>query len=160
MRYTIYEVASVLGTSHTTIYNKLKNREIRKELKQFITRVGNKQYINVEGVNVLRQHIKVDSVVDSEHAPEQESNNFGNVGDINGSKVEGEGEKFTSRFTTLYERQIEQLTEQLKAKDKQLETLLRLNENNQSLIMQAQKRLEILEQDSRASKSIWRKFWK
>lgn len=53
----IYEAAKELNVSHTTIYNKLKNKEIYKTLKPFIKNVGNSKSISIEGIDILKSFI-------------------------------------------------------------------------------------------------------
>jgi hypothetical protein len=165
MRYTMYEVASMLGTSHTTVYNKLKKREIRKELKQFISKVGNKQFITVEGVEVLRNNIKFDSkvdiVVDDGERIGQEKNNLGNAEKFDSENINNEAVNVTREIIKHCESRIEFLEKQIQTKDKQIDNLLRLNENNQSLLMQTQRKNDSMEiESSRSNKSIWSRFWK
>lgn len=55
--YSIYEVAKMLNTSHTTIYNKLKNKEVYKLIKKFIKIDGKTKSISADGIEILKEHI-------------------------------------------------------------------------------------------------------
>jgi hypothetical protein len=56
-KYTVYEVADILKTSHTTIYNKLNNKDIYKELRNFIIRQAKVRYVSREGIEILKKYI-------------------------------------------------------------------------------------------------------
>ena len=55
--YTVYEVAEMIGTTHTTIYNKFKNKEVYKLLRKCIKVEGKARLINEEGVEILKGYI-------------------------------------------------------------------------------------------------------
>jgi cellobiose-specific phosphotransferase system component IIB len=160
-QYTVYEIANILKITPQTIYNKLNNKAIFKELKQFVKKDGKHKYITIEGVEVLKRHLniykKMDNDFDSTRQAETEPS-------LDNKHLKASQTKVDNELIDTLKSQIEYLKEhtrqQLEAKDKQIDTLMRLNENNQSLLMQTQKKVELLEQDTKANKSIWRKFWK
>jgi len=179
-RYTVYEVANILKISHQTIYNKLKNKAIFKELKQFIKQEGKHKYISVEGIEVLKKHLNVYKKMDNDFDNVKPADNDMNVDNehLRDSKARVDIE-LIDNLKSQIEYLKEHTKQQLEAKDKQIDNLMRLNENNQSLLMQTQKKIELLEENnqslliqtqrkiellesesSRANKSIWSRIWK
>jgi hypothetical protein len=58
IKLTMYQVAEILNTSHTTIYSKINNEEIKKELESFIVYQGKSKYLKPEGIEILRKYMK------------------------------------------------------------------------------------------------------
>lgn len=58
-KYTVYQVADMLKTSHTTVYKKLNNKDIYKRLQRFISKDGRHTYLSGEGVEVLKNYIQL-----------------------------------------------------------------------------------------------------
>lgn len=160
-KYTVYEVASLLKTSHQTIYNKLNNKAIFKEVRQFIKQEGKHKYIKAEGVEILKKHLNVYKKMDNDFDSVKQAESENNIDNehLNDNKI-----KVDNELIDILKSQIEHLKEhmkqQLEAKDKQIDNLMKLNENNQSLLMQSQNKIELLEEKVGTNKSIWSRIWK
>lgn len=131
---SIYEVASILGTSHTTIYKKIKNSDVYKRLEPFIKVYNGNKSISIEGVEILKQYIQTAPTV-KENADTTEN--------------------LKETLINILQQQIADLKDQLVIKDKQLESQSELHRNTQLLLSQSQQKILYLEQSMK--KQPW---WK
>lgn len=144
---TIYETAELLNVTHTTIYNKLNNKAIYKDLKKFIVKDGKQRLIKPEGIEELKKHINLKGKF-TENLESEPSNQ--------------KQEATESHYNSMFESLLKELQEQLKIKDKQIEALqealLReqeINKNNQ--VLSLNNKPFLLENDTK--KPFWRKFF-
>jgi predicted DNA-binding transcriptional regulator AlpA len=159
MKYlTVFEVAEKLGVTHTTIYNKLKNKEIYKSVKIHIKTVNNTRLFSDEIIEILRPHIVKKSkkiVIDDRKK---------NVDNINYLSLhESLISNLKDRITEL-EKDKDDLKKYIENQDKDkddlkkhIETQARLIENSQVLLREAQKKLE---EPITKNKSFWKKIFK
>jgi hypothetical protein len=141
-KYTIYDIAKILNTSHTTIYNKINNKEIYKELRNVIIKQGKTRYIKADGIDILRKHIKVDNKETFDKDKESQENKENREIDI------------TERFIKKLESTIVVLEKQLEIKDKQIESLTKIN---QVLLIESQNKQKLIE--SCENKSFWKRIF-
>lgn len=141
----IYDVAKQLNVSHTTIYNKLKNKEIYKDLKPFIKKSGKSQYISIDGINILKNFITSKGFDFKE-----------NISDFSQSCGNEDTPNFINLQETLLlslqdrikelEKDKEYLIAELESRNKHIETQSRLLENSQVLLRESsQQKLLLLE---------------
>lgn len=158
--YTVYEVADLLKTSHTTIYNKLNNKDIKKELRNFIKRQGKTTYISDVGVEILRKYVnnkeslKKDSVnfinkIDNKNNESLEEKEF---------KESKESIEVYKKLITSLESQIEDLKSDKEKLFREVEEQRRLHQNTQVLLKQEKEKILMLEEKDH--KSIWQKIFK
>lgn len=157
--YSVYELAKQIGVSSTTIYNKLKNREVYKVIKPYIKVVKGNKSISVEGIEILKNYIHKDT--------SKKNNNQNNTSEakkpLNASTSDMFATLQTNLITSL-QSSVESLKIQLETKDKQIESLIKsldtaqkLNENNQILLRENQQKVLMLEE--RKSKNIFQKIF-
>ena len=168
-KYTFYEVANLLNVSHQTIYNRVKNKDIYKQVKPFIKNEGKHRYITSDGVDVLKKFIKIDKNFDNDFDNEEVSNNDNSVDNdrLGGCKINIDNE-VNNELINVLKSQIDSLQEQLKIKDEhinnkdnQIDALIKINENNQVLLRDSQKKVELLEErNTTTKKSFWSRLWK
>ncbi|EKD94281.1 MAG: hypothetical protein ACD_26C00137G0003 [uncultured bacterium] len=140
---SIIEASKVLECSKMTIYNHIKRN---KNLRNYIIKKSNVQYLTPEGLDVFKELI--------------------NSSKSNHSKWTVNGQTFLqpNMYKTLIatkDKHIDSLIEQLKEKDKQIETQNRLLENNQVLLQQSQQKILYLESMDKEKKSLpwWKKIF-
>lgn len=136
---TVYQVAELIGCSHTAIYNKLNNKQIYKEIKPFIIRDGRQRLVKQEGIEILKRHINLR--IKLTESLENETNTS----------------KETPQDTRNYflEGLIKDLQEQLKTKDRQIQALEEAFRNNQILFLNSQKILQSREQKEKRTFLQW-----
>lgn len=185
-KLTMYQVAEILNTSHTTIYSKINNEEIKKELESFIIYQGKSKYLRPEGVDILRKYMKdnfIESLEDIDKPLEdsnkslerqEELNNNDDaqgIGNIDNKTLESilkTLERKDSEFIENLKSQIIELNKKLDIKDKQVETMTlklsealeasnKLVENNQILLGQLQNNVMLIE-STQQEKSKWSLF--
>ena len=121
--YDINEVSKLTGVSKVTIYKKLKKL---KELKQYIVKKNDKTYILAEGIELINSSLQVNTKVKN---------------DIN-KEIASEGMSIdltvNNDLINLLTDQLIEKDRQLREKDKQIEGLINLNNNNQVLLKQQQ----------------------
>lgn len=121
MLRSVEEVAQDLKVSKTAIYNKLK----LKEYKSLVLKKHGKAMIDDELFNLIKDSFKVKSCVEN---------------DCNNKSCNAEISVTDTRDLNLNKDWIiENLMEQLRAKDKQIFELHKLIENNQVLLKNSQK---------------------
>jgi hypothetical protein len=154
MYYSISEVSKRLKVSKVTIYKKIaKVNELRNHVKQ----LKEGKCITTEGIEILKQSLSVNQYV----KPSQQEL----------KPEEGNQETATElivykRLTETLEKQVNELKEdkenlygQLGIKDKQIESLARLNENAQVLLKQQQDKILLIENPPIKGKlSFWDRF--
>lgn len=130
---SVYEVANKLNVSHTTIYNKLNDKQIYKEIKPFIKKSGNTRLIGIEAINIIAKYINI-----KENDFTQEIKN--DVQHQDKSLIES----LESRIKEL-EKDKEYLRSEIEVKNKQIENNSRLLENSQILLRESQQKILMLE---------------
>jgi MinD-like ATPase involved in chromosome partitioning or flagellar assembly len=127
---SIYEVAKKLKVSHTTIYNKLKDKEVYNDLEPFIKKIKNTRYISIEGLEILRKYFK----------------------EINTSmneKKEFNYDSLKEEFIKNLQDRIKHLESEIETKNKHIETQAKLIENSQVLLKDSQNLLKQLKKPKR-----------
>jgi uncharacterized coiled-coil protein SlyX len=159
-KYTVYEVANILQTSHTTIYNKMNNKEIYKELRNFIINQGKNRYISKEGIEILKKHVPPKEDSSKVESRKNKENNVSIPTPLNNTNKET-FQEIDNKLIVEFKERIESLENQLSVKDKQIESLLRQNENSQVLLKQQQDKIFFLEsgEKQKASSKPWWKIW-
>jgi hypothetical protein len=153
----LYEVAKQLNVSHTTIYNKLKNKDIYKELKPFIKRINKVKHLHIEGIELLRQHIAIkdDSKVGCKVDLNNVSNNNSNE---QYNKLMAGIKDLQVNYITSLQDQIKQLENQVNEKDNQLNNKDELLRNFQVLLKtEKETNVKLLQEKNT---SLWRKLFK
>jgi hypothetical protein len=178
-KYTVYQVANMLDTSHTTIYKKLKNKEVYKQLSHCITKQGRHTYLSLEGIEILKKHIQPKETVTNnlETEVKEEDTQLGKTIDtvdlemfINSLETSSKQliESMAKQIEALKEDKLK-LYEQLEMKDKQLETrdtqiigMTKLVENSQILLKQQQDKIFFLEsgENQKETSKPWWRVWK
>jgi len=147
----IQEVAKKLNVSHTTIYNKLKNKEINKLLKPYMKKMNNVRYLNLEGIEILKDTIAVKDNKEKKNNTNSVkpfiSNDESMLLNLKGTLLDSLNERIIQ-----LEKDKEYLKDQIDLKDKHIETQARLIENSQILLRDQKLLME--------SKTNWWKFWK
>lgn len=127
--YTVEEAATKLNVSKVTIYSKLKIYSDMVIIKQ------GKRYIDEELLNLIKDTLKSKNDLNYD----ENSSEFENSENVD---VSNDSEYLTNLNSEL----ISTLIEQLKVKDKQIDHLMKLNENNQVLLKEQQsKDLKLLQ---------------
>lgn len=127
--YTVEEAATKLNVSKVTIYSKLKIYSDMVIIKQ------GKRYIDEELLNLIKDTLKSKNDLNYD----ENSSEFENSENVD---VSNDSEYLTNLNSEL----ISTLIEQLKEKDKQIDHLMKLNENNQVLLKEQQsKDLKLLQ---------------
>ena len=154
--YSIYEVAEMLNTSHTTIYNKLRNKDIYKVVKQYIKLAGKSKSVSMEGVEVLKEHISSCKVESKKVDP------FINNTETNYNDLESSLESKDKEIIDILQKQIESLTEDKERLYKQVEKEQELHYNTQILFKQETEKVLLLEdkQKNEDFKGFWKRFFK
>jgi hypothetical protein len=147
----IYDIAKQLNVSHTTIYNKLKNKEIFIELKPFIKRIKKVRYIHKNGIDILKKHIVRDS--NSKKGIKNSINNQESFKE--NTLTETLLESLQERINSLEEDK-KHLREELDLRNKHIETQAKLIENSQVLLREL-KDPKLLVEDKK--RKVWWKFW-
>lgn len=123
---TIEQLASELKISKMTIYNKIKLMD--DKLKGHILKENNVTLIDEVGSELIKNSISPKKFKRDETVKRKQE-----------EQIEGNKDSFQFKL-------IETLEDQLKKKDKQIESLLRINENNQVLLREINTKLSVLEQ--------------
>jgi hypothetical protein len=116
---SIQDISEKLNISRVTVYNKLKNKNIYKELKPYLKRIKKVQYIHKDGIEILKKHITVKNNskkvenINLEFDSTKEKKQI--IDSINNLQV---------NYTNSLLDRIKQLEEQLQIKDKQLQNQL------------------------------------
>jgi hypothetical protein len=139
---SIYDVAKKLQVSHTTIYNKLKDEEVYKDLEPFIKKIKNTKYLKLEGVNILRKYFK-DSL--QSETTNSSDNNLNTINILQ-----------ETLFSSLQDR-IKHLEQEIDIKNKHIETQAKLIENSQILLRENQ---SLLKQIEKPKKNFFASFFK
>jgi len=164
---SVYEVANQLNVSHTTIYNKLNNKQIYKELKPFIKKKGKAKLISSEGIILLKKYINLKST--SEKSSKLESNTFDKVTErTENTATLSDINNLQETLIASLQNQIKQLEKdneflktELEAKNKHIETQARLLENSQILLRDQQQKILMLESESKTErKSLLKRFFR
>jgi len=169
--FLITKVASKLNVSRQTIYNKVD--ELQEQLEKHIVIKDNVKYLKVEGINIIKDNIKIQTIKSknkSSNEPKNKSNNDLNI----------DYKKFTENIKDLQvnyicslQDQIKQLENQVNAqgkqlteKDKQLDSKDELLRNFQILLKNEQENnIKLLENNTKILESktekitIWNKLF-
>ncbi|MEN8905601.1 MAG: hypothetical protein ABF289_06535, partial [Clostridiales bacterium] len=127
---SIYEAAKKLQVSHTTIYNKLKDKEVYKELEPFIKKIKNTKYLKIKGLEILKKHFKETQI----NQPETLNTNINALTNLQES------------FISSLQDRIKHLENEVDIKNKHIETQAKLIENSQILLRDSQSLLKQLKQ--------------
>lgn len=130
--FKVSEIAEKLSVSKTSVYKKIE--KLKPSFKKYIKRVKGVIYIDTDGFEILKNHF--------------ESKTVETMVGI------GSESKLTEILLLEKDKQIEQLKEQLKEKDKSLNHALQLVENSQVLLKQDQERIVMLEHKLEDNESI------
>lgn len=129
MEYTVSQIAKELGVSRQAVHKKIKQAPLSTSLQPFTSTVDGVVYINVDGVNLVKQAFNKDSP----------STKFTPV-DVN--KFTAVDTQVDSRLTdvladtvSLLKDQLDAKDKQLAEKDKQIAELLKLNDQQQQLLL-------------------------
>jgi hypothetical protein len=143
----IHDVAEKLNISRMTVYNKLNNKEIYKELKPFLKKIKKVQYMSAEGIEILKKYIPVKD-------SSKNNNQFE-------SKIDSKDNEFKEMIDSMKDlqvnyisdlkNQVEYLQDQLKNKDEIIKNFQILLKNEQ------ENNLKLLESKQ---KTIWDKIFK
>ena len=164
---SVYEVANQLNVSHTTIYNKLNDKQIYKELKPFIKKNGKSKLISSEGIILLKKHINLKSTPEKDSKPG--SNSFDKIPErIEDIRISSNINDLQDSLITALQNQIKQLEKdkeflksELDAKNKHIETQARLLENSQILLKDQQQKILRLESKSEPeTKNFFKRLFK
>ena len=142
MLYTIAEISDLIGLSKVTIYKKLK----LKEMQEHISKKQGTTYVTEEGFNFIKLGLNGFNT-DTSTEPQEDTKN---VEDI----------ILEDDIKDLNKDLINALIEQLKEKDKQIETLHNLIENSQILLKSKSEEVKLLEEPVKAKVSLFTKFFK
>jgi hypothetical protein len=169
----IQDVAKQLNISRMTVYNKLKNREIYKELKPHLKTIKKVRYFDNKGIELLKKHITVKDSSKTEN--EIDSNNDLDDNSNDEYKKLSEGIKdLQVNFINNLKDQIKQLQNQVNEKDKQImEHLKQLNtkdkqldnkdellRNFQVLLKNEQENIKLLKEDNKKNaNTIWNRLF-
>jgi len=127
--YTVEEAATKLNVSKVTIYSKLKIYSDMVIIKQ------GKRYIDEELLNLIKDTLKSKNDLNYDE-------NSSELDNSENTDIPNDSEYLTNLNSEL----ISTLIEQLKEKDKQIDHLMKLNENNQVLLKEQQsKDLKLLQ---------------
>lgn len=180
MDYTITEVSKLLKISRVTIYKKI---EKLTDLQRHITVKNNNKYIDIEGIEIIKNSLDVNQRCKEFTPLVDEKNKVFTPENIEiklNEDIHADVNLFTSVQTDYInnlqellndlkkdkEKQIEDLNKQINVKDLQIQSLTdalgtsqRLNENNQILLQQSQQKILFLEQVSDRKKNWWRRIF-
>jgi hypothetical protein len=157
--YSVYEVANLLGTSHTTIYNKINNKEIYKELRNFIKKQGKSTIINSDGIDILKKYIPVKeslNKVDENFITESNEpikKTFDNTGTKDSLEI----------YKELIDNLQSQISDLRNDKEKlftEVEQQRLLHQNTQILLKQSQEKIYLLESKEQKKKRLFNWFTK
>lgn len=147
MLYTVQEASKILNISRVTIYKKI---DTVKELRPFVKVKNNTKFIDENGLEIIRQSTINNNTCKEFTDSEQEQEETKKENPYNSSRV--------NEFTELHEvlkNQVADLQEQLKAKDRQIQALETVIQQNQILFLNSQKALESKEQKERRTFLEW-----
>ena len=130
---SVYEVANQLNVSHTTIYNKLNDKQIYKEIKPFIKKSGKTKLIGSEAISIIAKYINI-----KETELKHEIKN--DIQHLDKSLIES----LENRIKEL-EKDKEHLRSEIEVKNRQIENNSRLLENSQILLRESQQKILMLE---------------
>lgn len=140
MLRSVAEISDLTGLSKVSIYNKLK----LKDIAPFVVKVKGITYIDEDGFNLinksLNNFISVNDEVETINETDEE-NNFNLREDIENKDIEefkDELKQLKESYKNSLNDEILNLRNQIEKKDKQIEKLINLNENNQVLLKQQQ----------------------
>jgi hypothetical protein len=166
--YTIAEVATCIGVSKATVYNKI--HDFQNILESHVKVRKGIKYLDETGLHVIKDSIGVsknrNAILETLESVDKKQHETKDLSPL----------ETLERYVKSLENQIEflkkdkdtqivTLNEQLKVKDTQIQSLAdalsksqKLNENNQILLSQAQQKILYLEESG--NKSYWWQFWK
>lgn len=154
MEYTnIYDVAKQLKVSHTTIYNKLKNKDIYKVVKPHLKKIKRVTHVDKEGIDILKGYITIKDTKKNKAEPILEPNIKESFYHLQETLLVN----LQDRINQL-ENDKEYLKKELDSRNNHIETQAKLIENSQVLLREQKLLLESIEAKNEAKKNWW-KFW-
>lgn len=126
---TISQIAKELGVTRQAVHKKIKQEPLSTSLQQFTSTVDGVVYIDVDGLNLLKQAFGKDRP--STKFTPVDSNKFTAVD----TQVDTRLTDVLADTVALLNEQLEAKDKQLAEKDKQIAELLKLNNQQQQLLL-------------------------
>jgi uncharacterized protein with FMN-binding domain len=170
MEYSISEVSRLLNITRKTVYSKIEKLE---GIHSHIIVRGKHKYIDKTGIELIKNSLISNQSQDVYTTQEDTSCLQGTIETIHkntskesDSNISHEYTSMSTQFVSSLQNHIQELSNQLSVKDKQinaltdaLETSQKLNENNQILLRESQQRVILLEQSSKSKITWWKKIF-
>ncbi|MDD6796654.1 MAG: hypothetical protein PUE01_14830 [Clostridiaceae bacterium] len=151
MLKSVAEISVLSGLSKVSIYNKIK----LKEIEPFVVKNKGITYVSDEGVALICGGLKLkqnDLNALNDKLKEDDDNGLESIENKEIEDFKVELKELKLDYINSLKLEIENLKAQLKEKDKQIDSLLNLNQNNQILLKQQQdKEIKKLEMDEHFS---------
>lgn len=133
MLMSVSELSDLIGLSKVSIYNKLK----LKELEPYVLKSKGVTYITDDGVNLIKQLFNLNE--DTLNPLNEEDNRIGEetnetIENKEIEEIKGQLKELSIDYINSLKEENETLKNQLREKDKQIEELHKLVENNQVLL--------------------------